>query len=221
MYTKTLILFFLSLFSFSLLPAETEAQPIVSFKYAFLCKHGDEEVKALDNNELSTRLATGDKIKVFFKPVKDAYIYLFFQDTNDELYMLFPEAICDFNSYKLSKNYYVPKGDDWFVVDDSKGTDRFYLLVSGARLSKLEELSTQYLEQYYSTKKAEDKISETRQLVVEEIKRIRLARAAEKNVKESITLVACDFRGMGSQYEFQAINVETEGFYAKTIRIEH
>jgi hypothetical protein len=129
--------------------------------------------------------------------------------------------ISDFdNHYKFNKNYYIPKGDEWFFLDDSTGTEKFYLLVSNTRLKKLEELTTTYVSYFYSNTTQDAELKEARQKVIEEIKTIRLTRGQEE-VKEDIVLVACDFRGMGDKYEFRAVVVEVDGFYAKTIRIEH
>lgn len=129
--------------------------------------------------------------------------------------------ISDFDGfYKFNKNYLIPKGDEWFFLDDESGTEKFYLIASNKRLEKLEELTTTYLEYFYSNTTPDTKLKEARQKVIEEIKTVRLVEGQEK-VKEDIVLVACDFRGMGDQYEFNAVEVEVDGFYAKTIRIEH
>lgn len=196
-------------------------QPTLTFKFAFLYKTVDTpEPQSIDYKSISTPLSSGDQLKIYLKPIKNAYIYLFFQDTRDTLYLLFPTMISDFDShYKFNKNYYIPKGDEWFFLDDSTGTEKFYLLVSNTRLKKLEELTTTYVSYFYSNTTQDAELKEARQKVIEEIKTIRLTWSQEE-VKEDIVLVACDFRGMGDQYEFRAVEVEVDGFYAKTIRIE-
>ena len=80
-------------------------------------------------------------------------------------------------------------------------------------------MTLKYLDNFYSNSTPAENLKEARQKVVEEIKTVRLAQSQEK-VKEDIVFVACDFRGMGDQYEFNAVEVEVDGFYAKTIRIE-
>ncbi|MBN2440590.1 MAG: DUF4384 domain-containing protein [Spirochaetales bacterium] len=194
----------------------------LTFKYAFLYQNTDTSVpQAIDFKSISTPLSSGDQLKIYIKPIRNAYIYLFFQDTSDGLYLLFPTMISDFDGfYKFNKNYLIPKGDEWFFLDDESGTEKFYLIASNKRLEKLEELTTTYLEYFYSNTTPDTKLKEARQKVIEEIKTVRLVEGQEK-VKEDIVLVACDFRGMGDQYEFNAVEVEVDGFYAKTIRIEH
>ncbi len=183
---------------------------------------GKGEAQAIDYQAISTQLSVGDQIKIYFRPINNAYIYLFLQDAQGELYFLFPEVISNFDGfYSYNKNYNVPGGDNWFFLDDVHGTEKFYLLVSNERLIDLENLTGNYLEYYYSNSITEDTLNEARQLVVEEIKRIRLEQSMDENLKEDIVLVACDFRGMGDLYEFYALDVEVDGFYAKTIRIEH
>lgn len=195
----------------------------LSFKWAFLYKQADnEDPQTIDYQSISTQLTSGDQIKIYFRPISNAYIYFFLQDAQEELYLLFPEVISDFNRfYSYNKNYYVPGGDNWFFLDDVHGTEKFYLLVSNERLTGLENLMENYLEYYYSNPVSEDALMETRQMVIEEIKRIRLEQAMGENLREDIVLVACDFRGIGDLYEFNAVEVEADRFYAKTIRIEH
>jgi hypothetical protein len=211
-----------TLFLITLLSLTTIPLPALSFKYAFFYQTGDsKEPHAVDYRAITTKLATGDQLKIFLKPIQDAYIYLFYQDTTDALYLLFPALLSDFDGfYKFNKNYYIPKGEKWFILDDSTGIEKFYLIVSHQRLEKLEKVTGEYLECFYSTATTEEKLKEARQMVVEEIKTVRLARGQEET-REDIVLVACDFRGMGDVYEFHAVEVETDEFYGKTIRIEH
>ena len=44
-------------------------------------------------------------------------------------------APCSRKIYKLDKNYYIPKGREWFRLDKNTGTETFYLLASSERLT--------------------------------------------------------------------------------------
>jgi hypothetical protein len=194
----------------------------LSFTYAFLYKHAEsDQPQAVDHNSVSVKLSSVDRIKIFLKPVKNAYIYLFFQDTEYTLYLLFPTAISHFDGfYQCNKNYYVTKGDEWFVLDDSSFTERLYFIVSEERLTALEALTNAYLSCYYSKTQQEAKLKEARQKVVEAIKIVRLEHGQE-DIKEDIVLAACDFSGMGNENEGKAMEVEADGIYAKAIWGEH
>ena len=184
--TKTFFLTITILSLLPLLPLFSQAST-TTFKYAFLYQTTETSVpQAIDYKSISTPLSSGDQLKIYLKPMANAYIYLFFQDTSDALYLLFPTMISDFDSfYKFNKNYLIPKGDEWFFLDDFTGTEKFYLIVSNQRLKKLEELTTKYLESIYSNSAPAAKLKEARQKVVEEIKTVRLVEGQEK-AKEDI-----------------------------------
>ena len=84
-------------------------------------------------------LHSGDEIKMFVGPECKCFIYVLHQDQAGQFTVLYP-ADGAFTDTPPSTASYIPAGGGWLEVDDSKGTERIYLLASPTRLTSLEQL---------------------------------------------------------------------------------
>ena len=66
-----------------------------------------------------------------------------------------------------------------------------------------------------------EKKAETRQAVIEYVKKLRLEYSSFTPTKSEIVLVAGEFRGPGESIRFPALDITADTFYAKTIRITY
>ncbi len=90
-----------------------------------------------------TVLYSGDYFKLFVRPLTECYAYVFWHDSKKELKILFPYTPDQFDTdWEVDKPYHIPKGDDWFQLDEIGGREELHLLVSGERLFELERLVT-------------------------------------------------------------------------------
>jgi hypothetical protein len=192
----------------------------ILFSWAFVYQGSDEITKAIDYTKSIVRLESGDKIKIYFKPLNVCYIYLYLYDSQKDLFILFPE---NFNfwerHYQINKRYNLPEGNNWFYLDDNSGIEVFYLVVSEYRLQSLEATTSKYLEQ--NLKHRNYKNVTYKYGVLDEIKKMIKESSYLTDVVEKPIAVAGDFRGIRDENECNGINVETKNIYVKTIRLEH
>ncbi len=136
--------------------------------------------------------------------------------------LLFPDSFDLFakTSYAQTR-YFIPDGDDWFTLDNAKGTERFYLVASSERLRNLESLVSSLQKIASDQKSTVAAKGAARQAVLDEIRRLikehsQLAAAAEKPVT-----IAGGTRGINDTVAKLATRIEAAGFYSKTFRLEH
>ena len=139
--------------------AKDKADKDILFRWAFGAMVGPEGDKRMVAITRDTTLKTGDKLKMLVELQSRCFVYLFYRTADDELYLLFPYALDQFEKdYETSKRYYIPEGDMWFELDENQGLETFYLLASAKRLTKLEKLYGEYTAAEGSGKKAEDAV---------------------------------------------------------------
>ena len=125
--------------------------------------------------------------------------------------------------YKLDKNYYIPKGREWFRLDKNTGTETFYVLASSERLTSLEN----DLHAYFTS--TTDKKPDAAALVVNEIKDIKKRFRTFATIAERPISIAGNVRGE-KQYAVDPDRVDiaqfaseilANNFFSKTISIDH
>ncbi|MEE9497462.1 MAG: DUF4384 domain-containing protein, partial [Desulfobacterales bacterium] len=122
--------------------AQQEAN--IKFQWAFgaLKKANGSKFEAVTKD---TDLKTGDQIKFFLKVNKSCFVYLIYRSSQGELSVLFPQRFkLQSAQYTVAGNHYIPKGDQWFELDEHTGEERFYLLASVERLMDLEARINDY-----------------------------------------------------------------------------
>jgi hypothetical protein len=216
--TTLVIALFLNL---AFLYAESVDKPI-TFLWALIYRDNTGEIVTIDPVKAEAKLSSKDKFKIFIKPVENAYVYLFLLDAQGSLSLVFPEYLDFFRQgYTWGVSYNIPEVDDWLYVDEMSGTEEFYLLASGERLTKLEQLTTAYKTQVSMKQKDTERLALAQKLVLDEIKRLRLERFNMQSPAEKPVPVAVNFRGVGKLIEILATEVKASGFYAKTILLVH
>ena len=188
------------------------------FTYAFLYKSEVDEVKSISKEETSIRVKDGDRIKIFLKPIQNAYIYLFFHDAEGDIHLLFPELISDFEYYSFGRVYYYPQGDEWDTIRIAPDTEKIYLIASINRLKNLEQITNAYIKRYTQTSMSSKETNSARYNLLTEIKKLQLDHTSFPDIKEELVVIAGEFRGE-NDINFHAIKVSADTCYIKTIRI--
>ena len=186
-----------------------------SFRWAFIYQKNNGDAEVLDLSK-KVILFCGDRLKIFIEPIKNVFIYIYLYDSQNQLYVLFPESFKDFDkNYRSGESYFVPGGEDWFILDDTVGVETFYLLASDKRLTDLEKITMNYLN---ASKKKREMLKAN---VLSEIKADKRSFSQFKTVAEKPVPIAGSVRGIDDNIEQYAYQVETQTFYGKTIRLEH
>jgi hypothetical protein len=170
-----------------------------------------------------TVLKSGDEIKMMVKLTKDCYVYLVHYGSTGEINLLFPYGIRQFQTdYAIDKNYYVPKGRNWSVLDKNTGKEVFFLVASTERLLDLEVK----LGNYFSADPADRK--PLAQGVVSEIRGLRnrystFATLAEKPVTIGGNIRSTDTVKVARRPDVAdiATQISAKNFFSKTITIDH
>lgn len=193
----------------------------INYKWSFVAKVGPANERKLAMVTRDTVLRTGDEFKMMVNLQKKCYVYVIYKSSSNELSLLFPtsfEAVAE-----LEKNYYIPKGRSWFKLDNTTGTETFYILASLERLTDLEQQMNNYL----AANKEQQK--ELGTAVIAGIKEIKKRYRSYATLAERPISIAGNVRGTKKEElnieKFDVANLATEisanNFYSKTITIEH
>ncbi|MGQ0794118.1 MAG: DUF4384 domain-containing protein [Deltaproteobacteria bacterium] len=170
-------------------------------------------------------LYPGDVLKIYISPVKNAYVYAYLAEPENDVRLLFPASIEDFNQSRANGGgkYYIPAGGDWLLPKQQKGGKSvIYLLASAQRLRRLETLTEKYLA---AAKSAKERASADLIAEIRDLKRRNSKFAAEPEkpieVAGSYGYVYIPTYPRETDIETLATVVEAVNFFSKTIRIEH
>lgn len=218
-----LFLIFLNLFS-CLTPIYSENKKDTgrSFSWALICENKKGPLRLLHEEYSTVQLSKNDKIKFYLKPASDTYIYMVLYDSAKKLSLLFPEEFKLFDDSLFLKNsYFLPEGNQWFSPDNTPGIEIIYLLASSSRLVDFEQLFFEYFQLFNSTAESDLSVKYARKSVLDEIQRLIVENSFFTGSAERPIPVAGDFRGIEKSFQFNALEVDVENFYARTIRLEH
>ena len=202
--------------------ARADSEPL-KFRWAFVGYskgHNGGELVRIDRD---VQLRSGDRFKFFFEMMSGGYAYLVTLSSQAELYLLFPPNL---GRYDIppppAGEYYIPSGVNWFQLDDQKGQERFYLLVSKERLLEFEALLKGYLAATGDQKAA------FRDSVLSEIRRLRWKYRKFKKPAERPVAVMGQTRGVkksappnADAVSALATPVEADNFFSRTFTIDH
>jgi len=170
-----------------------------------------------------TMLRSGDQIKFFLRLEKKCFVYLIYQSSQGELSILFPyrfKLLAD--NYQISGHHYIPKGDQWFELDQNTGMEKFYLLASAERLNDLETLVNEY-ESADTSKKA--KLGKQ---IHFEIRRLRKQHFKFKSYAEKPINIIGKMRGTEktkavglNDLSDHAVEISANNFFSRTFTIDH
>jgi len=148
--------------------ANRAAESQIIFQWAFGSIKNTSRGPQFEVITRDTAMKTGDQIKFYIKVKNNCFVYLIYQSSQGDLSVLFPYRFKMMaKDYQTSRHYYIPKGEQWFELDEFTGTERFYLLASAERLYDLEALVNQY--------ESADKVKKTGlgQKAIGEIRKLR------------------------------------------------
>jgi hypothetical protein len=186
-----------------------------AFNWAFVKRAADGSPVPMDFKE-RVAVAQGDLFKIYLQPVQNAFVYVFLHDAQGDLQLLFPEKFADFErATYLNTRYFIPEADNWFALDNARGTERFYLVASSERLRPLESLFLSYDKASAGAKSA------ARQAVLDEIARVRKEHSQLTIAAEKPVTIAGGTRGINAAIQKVATRIEAAGFYYKLFRLEH
>ena len=90
-------------------------------------------------------LSSGDKLKMMIQIRKKCFVYVIHRDSQGNFTMLFPYNVKQFDTdYRIARDYYAPKGEAWFQLDNKTGSETFYLVASDQRLLDIEYTYEEY-----------------------------------------------------------------------------
>ena len=203
---------------------ETAAQQNakVQFQWAFgaLKKANGSKFEAITKD---TDLQTGDQIKFFLKANDNCFVYLIYRSSQGELSILFPHRFkLQRAEYTVAGNHYIPKGDQWFELDEHTGEERFYLLASKKRLMDLEALINDYESADAAKKPA---LAKT---ILAEIRNLRKKHLKFKTYAERPVNIIGNLRGTekaetATPHDITkfAVEISADTFYSRTFTIDH
>jgi hypothetical protein len=193
----------------------------VCFHWAFVYKDKAGSMSPVDFNTQINNLQSGDRLKIYLKPVHNAYIYLILYDSQKELFLLFPNAEKGFfYNYQIGKEYLIPEKRIWFYLKNDSGMEIFHLIVSRTRCKKLEEVMNEYLSLMEKKPVSETILNNAKQAVLEEIRILKKRNSIFQGLNEKPLSIAGDFRGDKQIHQY-IFMIEVENFYAKTFRVAH
>jgi len=85
-------------------------------------------------------LKSNDNFKVYLRTTQDCYVYVLMFDSQGKASMLFPGMAGSNNRVKGNKNYQVPAGNDWFFLDDNRGTETIYVIADISPMTDIDRL---------------------------------------------------------------------------------
>ncbi len=219
---------FILLLSCVSLQAQTPAQQSpgeenVSFQWAFGAMVGDAGAKKFVSVTKDTTLHSGDQVKMLVQLTKDCYVYVVHVGSKGEVSLLFPYDIKQISTdYKTGRNYYIPKGRGWDVLDNNTGRETFYVLASTDRLLDLEAK----LGNYFSADAS--KQTDLGKDVVTEIRNVKKHYKNFATLAEKPITIGGNVRGLEKAEEARrpdvstiATQVSANNFYSKTFTVDH
>jgi hypothetical protein len=200
--------------------SQQEKNENLCFQWTFLLRNKEGNNIDFKSEDRIIELGSGDRMRIFLKPVRNAYIYFFLHDSQDRLFLLFPRNPFFEEDYMWGRSYHIPDSTNWLILDENHGIEKFILLVSTSRLNRLEELTKVYLISL-SSQRSEAYIKEKKQNILDEIRDIKKQKSIFSEHNATPISIAGEIRGVKTEEELYALEISVENFYARTIRIRH
>lgn len=201
----------------------SEGDENVSFNWAFGALVGSGAEQRLEPIRRDTALKSGDQLKMLVTIEKKCFVYVFYQNPQGELKMLFPYSLQQFAAnYDVGTKYYIPQGEGWFRLDEHTGSETIHLIASAHRLASLEDLWSQYEKAQGVHKPAIGK------LIVAEIRKIKKQNRELTAPVERPVAIGGNIRGVRNPGESNPLDVASiadeiraNGFYGRAFTIDH
>ena len=219
----TLLPLILSSFAIKSVAAEPKEGINVVFHWTFGSIRKTAQESQLERIPGDTKLNSGDQIKFFLKPMTNCFLYLIYHSSQGELTVLFPYRFEEKTRKEHTlKAHYIPEGNEWFLLDEHLGLEKFHLIASDKRLAQLEDL----INQYESGDKS--KKPELSQKILSEIDLLRRKNFKPRANAERPLSIVGNIRGtkkpgMDSPLDLaeHAVEISASHFYIRTYTIDH
>jgi hypothetical protein len=193
----------------------------VNYKWTFAAKVGQGDSRKLVTVSRDTILRSGDQIKLFVNLQRKSYVYVIHRSPSNELTLLFPYSLE--SQSEMEKNYYIPKGRDWFTLDKNAGEETYYILAASERLTELEDVLRSY------TVAQPEKKKDLAVNVVNSVKEIKKRFRTFATLAERPISIAGNVRGTKTgSIDIDRVDIATlateisaNNFYSKTITVDH
>jgi hypothetical protein len=193
----------------------------VSFTMAFVKRAPDGQPARIDFSE-RVNVKPGDLFKILVQPSAGSYVYLILHDAQNDLQVLFPPTFAAFegSGYAQAQTF-IPEGNEWFTLDGTRGTERFYLLASVQRLKTLESRVAAYQNAASQKDARTAAVNAARQAVLDEIRQLIRSHSTLTAAAEKPVTIGGGFRGVTEAVARLATRIEAGPFYSRTFRLEH
>ena len=203
--------------------SSAQEKPNVNFEWAFATLSTAGKESTLVPIVRDTTLQTGDQIRMMVRLKTECFIYVIHETPAGEISLKFPYDLKQFTTdYMIGKNYFIPKGRDWFKFDKNTGLETFYVVASARRLLDLEVLLSKYKDADVSKKQAVAKD------IVAEIRNVRKYYKTFTTLAERPISIGGNVRGLGKEPSSAfpdvaqiATEISAKNFYSKTFTIDH
>ncbi len=203
--------------------ARGQAENNVTFQWAFGAIRNSKLGPQFEAITRDTVMKSGDQIKFFLRIENKCFVYLIYHSSQGDISLLFPYRFKLWDTdCRISRNYYVPKDDQWYKLDEYTGTEKLYLLASADRLAEFEDL----ISEYESADKS-NKIAIGKEIVVEIHKLRKKYRKFKSHVEKPVTIIgkirgtvktkAADLKDIADY----AIEISAKSFFIRSFTIEH
>jgi len=208
-----LVIFILSFNSFA-------SDKQIVFKWGVFRVTEDKKVEVIDVDD-NPFLNKNDRFRVYFEPVKNAYIYLYMLDSAGDLFNIFPD---DFNlfddNYAESKGFMLPDYSSSYGFDPGSGEEKFYLVVSNNRLKELEIVTRKYTN-VFNNNSSSNKVRKYKMEILKEITSLIRKNTGEiVSIAEKPMPIAGGIKAIGGDSVI-VTEISAESFYSKTFKINH
>lgn len=194
----------------------------VIFRWGFGVVSGEGDSRVLTPVTKDTTLKSGDELKMVVELRSDCFVYVVYESSTGDMALLFPYDLQQFSTdYVQGKNYYIPKGREWFTLDEKVGRETFFLIASNRRLNTLETLFEKQ-----ALAKGSDRAKRAKEIVTE-IRNLRRQHRSYTSVAERPISIGGNVRGTppakasGLDVADIALEISAHNFYSKTFTIDH
>jgi hypothetical protein len=160
-------------------------------------------------------LKSGDRFQFYISPVTSLFAYVIHQDAAGALSLLHPSSPGPATPLVPGASRYLPSRTRWFELDQTRGTERIYVLASATQLSTLEAAMQEYAAASESRKAV---VAAT---VLDVIGRLRKEHGQLEQPPPRPVTIAGSMRAAVPDLSSVAAEVSAIRFYARTYIIDH
>jgi hypothetical protein len=206
----------------SIWTATSPSEQKTSLLWSFAAITGAENQGKLVAITSDSVLYSGDKFKLMFEVQETLFVYIIFAGSDGEIVLLHPTKIeSGIRPAAVNKAVFIPNEKDWFTLDQKRGTETLYLVVSSSHLADLELLLKRYEAASLDDR---DKIAQAIVGLMKEKNRASqpLTAAVEKPIQIGGTIRSISERGLAeADISKFAQRIDIEALFIRIYSIEH